>query len=147
MAAHQTPSYGVDSWSDDVILNPYPHYEAMRAIGSAVWLTRNNAWTLTRYETVRPALLQPEIFSSAKGCMMNEPMNLFSAADDGLITEHTARMMLVDYPTPSLDTTINPTSAAFELFANNPDQWDKLRLKVWRCRWSDQEMANEARKV
>jgi len=261
MAANQTPSYGVDFWSDHVILNPYPHYEAMRATGSAVWLTQNNAWALTRYETVRRALLQPEIFSSAKGCMMNEPMNtatqgimlcsddpqhlamrrlfakplqpkelsalrprlaslaeakveelvargsmeavkdlahylplavvtelvgldeegrdrmlywaagifdafgplgnprtmtgldiaqqvigyvlervkrsnmvpggwgeaLFSAADDGLITEHTARMMLVDYLTPSLDTTINATSAAIELFANNPDQWDKLR--------------------
>jgi cytochrome P450 len=261
MAANQNRSYGVDFWSDDVILNPYPHYEAMRSIGSAVWLTRNNAWALTRYETVRQALLQPEIFSSAKGCMMNEPMNkatqgimlcsddpqhlamrrmfakplqlkelsllrprlealaqakveellargsmdavkdlahhlplavvtelvgldeegrdqmlywaagifdafgpldnprtmtgldiaqqvigyvlervkrsnmvpggwgeaLFIAADQGVITEHTARMMLVDYLTPSLDTTINATSAAIELFANHPEQWDKLR--------------------
>ena len=53
---------------------------------------------------------------------------LFTAADSGVISEHTARMMLVDYLTPSLDTTINATSAAIELFAAHPEQWDKVRL-------------------
>ena len=52
---------------------------------------------------------------------------LFLAADAGQITEQTARMMLVDYLTPSLDTTINATSAAIEQFAANPAEWDKLR--------------------
>ncbi|WP_293884223.1 cytochrome P450 [Sphingomonas sp.] len=52
---------------------------------------------------------------------------LFRAADAGAITEQTARMMLIDYLTPSLDTTINATSAALELFAEYPDQWDRLR--------------------
>ena len=52
---------------------------------------------------------------------------LFLAADAGRISEQTARMMLVDYLTPSLDTTINATSAAIELFAAHPDQWDVLR--------------------
>jgi len=52
---------------------------------------------------------------------------LFTAADRGDISEYTARMMLVDYLTPALDTTINATSAAIELFAANPDQWDILR--------------------
>jgi cytochrome P450 len=52
---------------------------------------------------------------------------LFTAADNGIISEHTARMMLIDYLTPSLDTTINATSAALELFAAHPDQWDALR--------------------
>ena len=255
------PEFDRDFWSDEVILNPYPHYEALRAAGPAVWLTENQAWAITRYDAVRQALLNPEIFSSAHGCMMNAPMNeatqgimlcsddpahmtmrrlfakplqpkaiaalrprfadlaqtkvdaliaqgpfdavrdlahylplavvtelvgldaegrekmlfwaaslfdafgplssprtltgmeiaqqvisyvlervdranmvpggwgeaLFIAADEGQIPEQTARMMLVDYLTPSLDTTINAISSAIELFAANPDQWEALR--------------------
>jgi cytochrome P450 len=255
------PTYDADFWSDDVILNPYPHYDALRTLGPAVWLEKNQVWALTRYASVRDALLNPAIFSSAKGCMVNQPMNdatqgimlcsddpehlamrrlfaaplqpktlrhlrprlaelaaakidelatrtafdavtelahllplsvvtelvgldtegrekmlgwaagifdafgpiesprtvsglaiaqdvisyvlervdrknlvpggwgeaLFIAADSGAISEQTARLMLVDYLTPSLDTTINATSAAIELFANNPGEWAKLR--------------------
>lgn len=255
------PTFDEDFWSDDVILDPYPRYEALRAAGPAVWLSQNDAWAITRYDAVRQALLNSEVFSSASGCMMNAPMNeatqgimlcsddpghlamrrlfakplqpkelvqlrprlealvrdkvetliaqrdfdavadlahflplavvtklvgldaegrekmlfwaagifdafgplssprtltgldiaqqviayvlervdranlvpggwgeaLFVAADRGVISEHTARMMLVDYLTPSLDTTINATSAAIELFAANPEQWDTLR--------------------
>jgi hypothetical protein len=40
MPASQTPAYDVDFWSDELILNPYPHYDAMRALGPAVWLSR-----------------------------------------------------------------------------------------------------------
>lgn len=255
------PCFAKDFWSDEVILDPYPHYEEMRAAGPVVWLEQNDAWALTQYDAVRQALLNPTVFSSTAGCMMNEPMNtatqgimlcsdgpdhlamrrlfakplqsnairelrprlvelidaklddliardsfdavtdlahflplavvtelvgldaegrekmlewaagifdafgpidnprtlggleiaqqvigyvlervdranmiaggwgeaLFLAADAGRITEHMARMMLVDYLTPSLDTTINATSAAIELFAANPDQWEQLR--------------------
>jgi cytochrome P450 len=258
------PTFEPDFWSDEVILNPYPHYERMRALGPAVWLARNGAWALTRYDAVRKALLAPEIFSSASGCMMNAPMNeaakgimlcsddpehlamrrlfarplqpkalaelrprleslvdaridalvdrgsfdgvtdlahflplaivtelvgldeegrahmldwagaifdafgpiesqrtldglamaqqvisyvlervdrgtmvlggwgeaLFLAADAGAISEQTARMMLVDYLTPALDTTINATSAALELFAAHPEQWERLRANL-----------------
>lgn len=52
---------------------------------------------------------------------------LFDAHDRGEITEPEARMMLVDYLSPALDTTINATSAAVELFAQNPDQWRALQ--------------------
>lgn len=255
------PTFEPDFWSDEVILNPYPHYDRLRALGPVVWLAHNQAWALTHYETVRAALLTPEIFSSASGCMMNVPMNdaskgimlcsddpehlamrrlfakplqpkalavlrprlealvaqkidqlvmaetfdgvadfahflplaivselvglddegqarmldwaagifnafgpitsqrtldglaiaqeviayvlervdrntmvsggwgeaLFLAAAAGLISEQTARMMLIDYLTPALDTTINALSSALELFAAHPDQWDRLR--------------------
>lgn len=257
----QIPTFTPDFWSDQVLLNPYPHYAALRALGPVVWLEHHQLWALTHYTSVREALLAPQIFSSAKGCMVNEPMNtatqgimlcsddpehlvmrrlfaaplqpkalvtlrprlsalaqakvgelvkqksfdavtdlahflplavvtelvgldaegrekmlewasgifdafgpiesartldglaiaqdvisyvldrverknlivggwgeaLFIAADQGKITEQTARMMLVDYLTPSLDTTINAISAAVELFAENPDQWAKLK--------------------
>lgn len=255
------PTFELDFWSDEVILNPYPHYGALRALGPAVWLEKNQVWALTHYASVRDALLNPAVFSSAKGCMVNQPMNdaaqgimlcsddpehlamrrlfakplqpkelaklrprlaelaaakvdelvarktfdavtdlahflplsvvtelvgldaegrekmlgwaagifdafgpiessrtvsglaiaqdvisyvlerverknlvpggwgeaLFIAADNGVISEQTARLMLVDYLTPSLDTTINATSAAIELFANNPAEWTKLK--------------------
>ncbi len=254
------PTFDGDFWSDEVILNPYPYYQQLRDAGPAVWLSRHNAWALTRFETVRDALLNAAVFSSAHGCMMNEPANkgaegimlcsddpkhqelrrvfakpllpgslaplkvrltelaekriddliarkrfdavldlahflplavvtelvglseegkekmlawaagifnafgpessprtmegieimvealgyierldrneldpngwgaaLFRAADDGKITHASAKAMLTDYLTPSLDTTINATSALIELMANNPDQWDKLR--------------------
>lgn len=262
MALHDpVPTFDRDFWSDEVILDPYPHYDRLRALGPVVWLAGHDAWALTRYDTVRRALLAPEIFSSAAGCMMNQPMNeatsgimlcsddpahlamrrvfakplqpkplaalrerlaelverrvddlldresfdgvadlaqflplavvtdlvgldeegraqmlgwaagifdafgpigsrrtldgleiaqqvigyvlhrvdraamapggwgeaLFLAADEGRLSEHTARMMLVDYLTPSLDTTINATSAALELFAAHPAEWDAVR--------------------
>ena len=257
----EAPSYAGDFWSDEVILDPYPVYDQLRDLGPAVRFTRHDLWALTHYDAVRTALLTPDVFSSAAGCMANEPMNaatrgimlcsddpehlalrrlfarplqpktlvplrprlealaaqkvdelvgrgsfdavadlahflplavvtelvgldaegrdkmlawaagifdafgplpnkrteaglaiaedviayvlqrvdrnnlvpggwgeaLFGAADRGEITETTARLMLVDYLTPSLDTTINATSAAVELFAAHPEQWDTLR--------------------
>jgi len=251
-----------DFWSDELILDPYPHYQAMREGGSVVWLSQHGAYAMPRYGSVQHALTSPEVFSSASGCMMNEPMNeatgskimlctdgeehrslrrlfakpltpkaltmltprlealvseridtlldggvfdavedlahllplsivaeligldaegrermldwangifetygpienprtvagleiaeqvigyvlerldraelapdgwgegLFKAADAGEITEERARMMLIDYIAPSLDTTINAISSAIELFADNPVQWDLLR--------------------
>lgn len=258
---HTAPTFARDFWSDAVILDPYPVYAELRGLGPAVWLEANGCWALTRYDAVRAALLEPETFSSASGCMMNAAMNestkgimlcsddpehlamrrlfarplqpkvlaghrarfeklaqeriaellerdsfdavtelahflplavvtelvgldqygrenmltwamgifnafgpegnartsdgialasgvidyvlnrieranmvpggwgeaLFLAADAGTITEQTARMMLVDYLSPALDTTINATSAAIELFAAHPEQWDRLR--------------------
>lgn len=251
----------MDFWSDEVILDPYPHYDRLRARGPVVWLSRHHAWAMTHYTSVRDALLAGDVFSSASGCMMNDAMNgatakqtmlcsddpdhltmrrlfarplmpkmladlkprfqalaetkidelvargtfdavkdlahflplavvveligldaegrdrmldwglgifdsfgpdgyprtvsgieiaqeaigyvlqrvdrtnmipggwgeaLFLAADRGEITEQTARMMLIDYLAPSLDTTINTTSAAIELFAANPGEWAKV---------------------
>lgn len=53
------PTCEIDFWSDAVILDPYPHYDRLRALGPAVWLARNDVWALTRYESVRGALLSP----------------------------------------------------------------------------------------
>ena len=255
------PTFEDDFWSDEVVLNPYPNYTKLREAGPAVWLTQHDAWAITRYDALKRALLSPDIFSSAHGCMMNAPLNaatqgvmlcsddpehhvmrrlfakplqpkelgalkprlkalanakvdelakrgefdavmdlahylpiavvtelvgldaegrekmlywaagifdafgpiesartlagleiaqqaigyvlervdranlvpggwgeaLFIAADKGHISEQTARMMLIDYITPSLDTTINAVSSAIELFAANPEQWQLLQ--------------------
>lgn len=259
--ARTAPQFAEDFWSDAVVLDPYPHYDRLRAAGPAVWLAHNDAWALTRYDSVRAALLDAATFTSVRGCTMNAPMNeasqgimlctddpehlamrrlfarplqpkelatlrprlaaladakveelvaraefdavadlahylplavvtelvgldaegrdkmlywaagifnafgplssartlsgieiaqeafayvldrvdranlvpggwgeaLFLAADRGEISGLTARLMLIDYLTPSLDTTINAISAAIELFAANPEQWQLLR--------------------
>jgi cytochrome P450 len=52
---------------------------------------------------------------------------LFRAADEGELTHEKARLMLMDYLGPALDTTINGLGNALWLFARNPDQWDLLR--------------------
>jgi len=33
------PTYARDFWSDEVILDPYRHYDEMRAFGLVVWLS------------------------------------------------------------------------------------------------------------
>ena len=71
----QPPVFKPDFWSDEAILNPYPHYKALRDAGPAVWLDQHNAWAITRHAELRAALGNPEVFSSARGCMMNDPMN------------------------------------------------------------------------
>ena len=75
MSHRSGPVFAPDFWSDAVILDPYPHYDMLRSAGPAVWLAANDAWALTQYETVRAALLDAATFSSASGCMVNEPMN------------------------------------------------------------------------
>lgn len=52
---------------------------------------------------------------------------IFEVAPDSGFTEEDAAQMMRDYIAPSLDTTISATGQAPELFAKNPDQWDKLR--------------------
>ncbi len=255
----QAPYFDYDFWSEEVITNPYPYYKMLRDAGPVVWMSKHNAWAVTRHDELRNALLNGEVFSSAQGCMMNDPTNkafagimlcsddpqhremrkvfakplmpaalaplkarlsmlaeariselaghnsfdavtdlahylpltvvtelvglspegkakmltwaaaifnafgpetnsrtrsgmeimqeaflyiqgidreslasegwgaaLFEAAERGEIAFETAKAMLMDYLTPSLDTTINATSSAIWLFAQNPAEWAKL---------------------
>jgi cytochrome P450 len=254
------PSSAMDFWSEEVLASPFSHYKELRDLGPAVWLSRHDAWAVTRHASVRAALMNAQVFSSARGCTMNEATNramegvmlcsdepvhrklrrvfarpllpealaplkerlvhlaqervevllegkrfdavtqlahflpltvvtelvglsdegkanmlnwaaavfnafgpdthertltginimhqavvylqslsresldpngwgaaLFAAADRGEVSLESARAMLMDYLAPSLDTTINATSAALWLFAQHPDQWSKIR--------------------
>lgn len=69
------PSSSMDFWSDEVLADPFPHYKELRDAGPAVWLSQHGAWAITRHASVREALLRAEVFSSARGCMMNEVTN------------------------------------------------------------------------
>ncbi|MGW3569593.1 cytochrome P450 [Streptomyces sp. NPDC000941] len=52
---------------------------------------------------------------------------LYEAADRGEISHDKCPVMMLDYVTPSLDTTILAIANAVALFAQHPDQWDLLR--------------------
>jgi len=69
------PTADVDFWSDEVLSNPYPCYKALRDKGPAVWLERHKIWAITRFSSVREALVNGEVFSSAHGCMLNDFTN------------------------------------------------------------------------
>ncbi|MFC5063784.1 cytochrome P450 [Actinomycetospora atypica] len=53
--------------------------------------------------------------------------HLYEAADRGEIPREKCPVMMLDYVTPSLDTTILGITSMVALFARNPDQWDLLR--------------------
>ena len=52
---------------------------------------------------------------------------LYTAADRGELPRDKCPVMMLDYVTPSLDTTILGITNMVALFAEHPDQWDLLR--------------------
>lgn len=71
----RTPASDLDFWSDDVILDPYAHYKALRDAGPAVWLSRYEAWAVVRHKNVREALLNADVFTSTAGIGLNDEAN------------------------------------------------------------------------
>jgi cytochrome P450 len=53
--------------------------------------------------------------------------HIFKAAEHGEITPEQARILMLDYIGPSLDTTIFATTNTLWLLASHPDQWALLR--------------------
>lgn len=66
---------GVDLFADDVVVNPYPTFKALRDLAAVVHLPANNVYALTRYDTIRAALGDPATFSSADGIAFNPAAN------------------------------------------------------------------------
>jgi len=69
------PESGLDLWSDEAILDPYPRYRKLRDMAPAVWLAKYGTFALSRYTSVRDALQLWHPFSSAHGVMMNDHIN------------------------------------------------------------------------
>lgn len=55
--------------------------------------------------------------------------DLFAAGDRGEVDPAMCPFMMLDYVTPSLDTTITAVGSAVRRFADHPDQWDLLRRR------------------
>lgn len=76
MSGNQFPAVDVDLFSDDVLADPYPVYRKLRDIGGAVYLEKYGFWALPRYETVRFALANPDVFTSNEGVAMSDEVNV-----------------------------------------------------------------------
>jgi cytochrome P450 len=61
------PVYEADFYADGFILDPQPHYAAMRGLGPVVWLSRHGNYAVTRYDEAREVLRNHQVFSSAHG--------------------------------------------------------------------------------
>ncbi|TRV75773.1 cytochrome P450 [Streptomyces sp. 130] len=79
------PTFDVDLFADEVVLDPYPLYAELRERGPVVHLPRNDVYALTRYVVIRGALADWESFSSASiafNPMANEALTGTSLASD-----------------------------------------------------------------
>jgi cytochrome P450 len=61
------PSYEPDIYSDAAILDPYPHYAAMRDLGPLVYLPLYDVYAIPRYAELKKALLAHNDFVSGHG--------------------------------------------------------------------------------
>jgi len=75
MATQILPRSDVDLFSDEVLLDPYPHYRALREAAPVVYLEHLDAYAVTRFEHVRTAMRDWKTFSSAHGVGFNDTMN------------------------------------------------------------------------
>lgn len=64
----------VDLFADDILLDPYPAFAALRDEASVVYLPANDLYAFTRHDAIRNALADWETFSSNKFAF-NETMN------------------------------------------------------------------------
>ena len=74
MAASPATS-DVDLFADDVLIDPYPTFAALRELGAVVHLPANDVYALTRYDVIRDALGDHETFSSVKAIGFNDGVN------------------------------------------------------------------------
>ncbi|TQL44941.1 cytochrome P450 [Homoserinimonas aerilata] len=73
--AHGPATSDIDLFADDVLIDPFPTYTALRDLGAVVHLPANDVYALTRYDTIRDALSDPETFSSVKAIGFNPGVN------------------------------------------------------------------------
>lgn len=65
----------IDLFDDDILIDPYPTYTALRAQATVVHLPVNDVYVLTRYDAIRDALGDPETFSSVRAIGFNDGVN------------------------------------------------------------------------
>ena len=74
MTVETSVSSKIDLFSDEVLLDPYPFFAELREQASVVRLEKNGVWALTRYDVIREALANWEVFSS-NAVAFNDDMN------------------------------------------------------------------------
>jgi cytochrome P450 len=79
MASTSLPVSDIDLFTRQNLINPYPAYRQLRDMGPAVMLRREDVVAITRFDDVRSALRDAEVFSSAQGVTFNRITNKLQA--------------------------------------------------------------------
>ena len=61
------PSTDYDPYANEVLDDPYPHYEMLRELGPVFYLTKYNAYGIARHAEIDPVLRDPATFCSSAG--------------------------------------------------------------------------------
>lgn len=69
------PVSSVDFYSDETVRDPYPVYEALRALGPVVYLEKHDLYALPNYREVSEVLRQPLRYSNARGVSPLQKVN------------------------------------------------------------------------
>ena len=69
------PNLDFDPYADDVVVDPYDHYQVMRDIGPVFRLTAHDVLGVARYDDVKAAMKEHTVFRSHMGPALNEPHN------------------------------------------------------------------------
>jgi len=73
------PSYDEDLFSNEALLDPYPHYRRIRDLGPVVWLASTGIHAVTRYDDVRAVLADDVTFQSGQGVLFSDGANQLTA--------------------------------------------------------------------
>lgn len=66
------PVSTVDPFSHAFLTDPYPHHQAMREAGPAVWLAQYGIWAMARHQEVRDALTDWQTYCSGAGVGLSD---------------------------------------------------------------------------
>src|ERR1700733_4918582 len=66
------PVSTIDPFSHGFLSDPYPHHEALREAGPAVWLETYGIWSMARHEQVRDALTDWQTYCSSAGVGLSD---------------------------------------------------------------------------
>jgi cytochrome P450 len=69
------PEIDIDIYSRESLANPYANYRLLRDVAPVVYLPKYGLYAFARFDVVRDALNNWQVFSSAKGVAMNDVMN------------------------------------------------------------------------
>jgi cytochrome P450 len=91
------PSYPHDLWTDEVLLDPHDHYQALRDLGPVVWLEAQQMYALPRFEGARDALSSAARYCSGQGVALNDAANQMAGRNlimtDGELHTHLRKVL------------------------------------------------------
>jgi cytochrome P450 len=128
------PAYKPDIYSVDAIVDPYPHYQRLRDLGSVVWLTKHKVFALPRYNECKTVLLDDKTFLSGTGVALNRITNRLSRGttlnSDGVEHDQRRRLLahrLLPRALRAISDSVDATAAAVVDAALNKGEIDGVK--------------------